>query len=132
METKEGCATISDKEGNLLFYTNGLSIYNKVHKKMNPFHQLKGDSSSTSSALIIPLPKKEKQYYVFTIHTDDSFYQDAEGLNYSIVDMELNNGLGGIIPTERNINLLETVSEKLTAYINYERDGYWIITPLYR
>ena len=30
--TREGCASISDKDGNLLFYTDGSVVYNKNHQ----------------------------------------------------------------------------------------------------
>ena len=31
--TVEGVATISDNSGNLLFYTDGLTVYNRLHGK---------------------------------------------------------------------------------------------------
>ena len=34
MFAQEGCATINDKNGQLLFYTNGLSVWNKQHQVM--------------------------------------------------------------------------------------------------
>ncbi len=34
MFSKEGCAVISDDNGQLLFYTNGIEIFNKNHKLM--------------------------------------------------------------------------------------------------
>ena len=35
LNTKEGCATISDGSGNLLFYTDGSTIWNKNHQLIN-------------------------------------------------------------------------------------------------
>jgi hypothetical protein len=34
MTTNEGCATICDSEGELLFYTDGTKVYNKNHSIM--------------------------------------------------------------------------------------------------
>jgi len=34
LNTREGCATISDKNGNLLFYTDGITVWNRSHKIM--------------------------------------------------------------------------------------------------
>jgi hypothetical protein len=34
LTTNEGCATISDKDGNYFFYTDGSFVYNKNHKIM--------------------------------------------------------------------------------------------------
>ncbi|PPK95885.1 gliding motility-associated-like protein [Nonlabens xylanidelens] len=126
--TGEGCATISDPFGNLLFYTDGSLIYDANHVIMPNGTGLKGNSSSTSSAIIVPLPGNSSIYYVFTVDTDDSLYRNTEGLHYSIVDMTLNNGTGDVDPFNKNINLLPITSEKLTAITNAARDGFWIIS----
>src|SRR3970040_2481571 len=55
--TKEGCTTISDKDGNLLFYTDGSLVYNKNHQVMPNGYGLQGHNSSTQSAIIVPKPK---------------------------------------------------------------------------
>ena len=34
MSQYEGCATISDANGNLLFYTNGMTVWNRNHEVM--------------------------------------------------------------------------------------------------
>ncbi|MGZ5245444.1 MAG: T9SS type B sorting domain-containing protein, partial [Bacteroidia bacterium] len=47
LSTLEGCATISDKKGNLLFYTDGIKVYNRKHKIMPNGSDLAGDPSST-------------------------------------------------------------------------------------
>jgi len=48
MFTGEGCATISNSNGNLLFYTDGSTIYNKNHQIMAS--GLFGHTSTTQSA----------------------------------------------------------------------------------
>ena len=53
INTVEGCATISDAAGNLLFYTDGITVYNKNHVVMANGTGLNGNSSSTQSAIII-------------------------------------------------------------------------------
>src|SRR4051794_6120512 len=52
MVTDEGCSSISDAAGNLLFYTNGVNVYNKLHQLMPNGTGLLGHVSSTQSALI--------------------------------------------------------------------------------
>lgn len=126
--TGEGCATISDSAGNLLFYTDGSLVYDANHTIMPNGTDLKGNSSSTSSAIIVPLPGDPNRYYIFTVDTDDLEYRDTEGLHYSIVDMSLNNGNGDIDIFEKNVNLLPITSEKLTAISNASGDGFWIIS----
>ena len=34
LSTNEGCATFSDKQGNLLLYTDGLTVWNRAHQIM--------------------------------------------------------------------------------------------------
>ena len=42
MDTREGCAVISDSLGNLLFYTNGVKIWNRQHDIMLNCTELQG------------------------------------------------------------------------------------------
>jgi uncharacterized repeat protein (TIGR01451 family) len=63
MNTEEGCATLSDANGNLLFYTNGIGIWNASHTQINTT-ALTGDPSSTQSGVIVPKPGSSTNYYV--------------------------------------------------------------------
>ena len=65
--TYEGCTSISDSSGNLLFYTDGTYTWNKNHVFMPNGSGLLGDSSSTQSAIIVPKPGDPNIYYVFTV-----------------------------------------------------------------
>ena len=80
ISTSEGCSSISDLNGNLLFYTDGRNVWDKNHIIMpnanyNAGTGLLGDPSSTSSGLIIPKPGNTDQYYVFTV--DEPHHQNA-------------------------------------------------------
>ena len=80
INTSEGCSSISDFNGNLLFYTDGRNIWDKNHTIMPNANYaagtgLMGDPSSTSSGLIIPKPGNSNQYYVFTV--DEPHHQNA-------------------------------------------------------
>src|SRR5688500_2612049 len=66
MNTMEGTACISDSLGNLLFYTNGESIWNKNHMIMANGTGLTGHVSTTQSALIVKKPGSQHLFYVFT------------------------------------------------------------------
>ena len=79
INTSEGCSSIADFNGNLLFYTDGRNVWDKNHNIMPnanyPANGLLGDPSSTSSGLIVPKPGNPDQYYVFTV--DEPHHQNA-------------------------------------------------------
>ncbi|MBF4986184.1 hypothetical protein FNJ87_18310, partial [Nonlabens mediterrranea] len=100
LNTAEGCAAISDSQGNLRFYTDGRSVYNRDHLVMPNGSQLQGNSSSTQSGLIVPHPGNTNLYYIFTLQS----LAAPGGLRYSVVDMSLDTGLGAVT-TDKNILL---------------------------
>ncbi len=124
LSTTEGCAVISDACGSLLFYTDGITVWNRNHTVMPNGNGLLGDPSSTQSALVIPLPESNNLYYVFTVGD----VAPIVGLNYSIVDMTLNNGLGDVIAGSKNTNLLPDSAEKIAAAVSRNGDAAWIIS----
>ena len=123
INTDEGCSTISDKFGNLLFYSDGLTVWNKDHLVMQNGSGLLGNSSSTQSALIIPKPNDDNIYYIFT--ADDR--AGSNGLRYSEVNMILNSGLGGVT-TNKNILLDIPTTEKITAVEHADGERIWVIS----
>jgi hypothetical protein len=114
LDTFEGCTTISDALGDLLFYTDGITVYDRNHNVMQNGDGLYGDPSSTQSALIVPKPLDPNIFYIFTVDTATSQVDADFGLNYSIVDMTMNNGNGAI--TQKNIKLLDDCSEKIGTF----------------
>lgn len=144
LQTVEGSATISDHEGNLLFYTDGITVYNKNHAIMPNGTGLKGNYSSTQSAIIVPMPGSSSKYYLFTVDKPDYFRvpdDPIEGVNYSVVDMSLYAGLGGVVDGQKNIHLVTynpndpveseyKSSEKISAIVSGECNSYWVLTQM--
>ncbi len=126
----EGTSVISDSSGALLFYTNGMKIWNKNQQVMPDGDSILGNFSSTQGALIVPQPGSSRYFYVFTV---DDFYEDnlKYGFRYSIVDICRDNGLGDVMPGLKNILMLDTVAEKLTAVRHANGTDYWIIVHKY-
>ena len=118
-----GSATISDLNGNLLFYTNGVSVWNANHTVMPNGFGLLGHPSATQSSVIVPKPGSSNIYYVFT----NDVYTSNNGLHYSEVDMSLNGGLGDVT-ANKNILLVSSTAEKLTATRHSNQTGFWVIT----
>lgn len=167
LNTLEGCTSISDTDGNLLLYTDGRTVWNQNHQIMSNGNYfggtgLLGDPSSTSSGLIVPKPEDPTKYYIFTV--DEPHHENAavfpnqflgpymngqtipaeddgfnNGLNYSLVDMNLNGGLGDVDPIEKNVPLITydqtdndeakyKCSEKITAVRAEDCSSFWVIT----
>ncbi|MBD0830902.1 T9SS type B sorting domain-containing protein [Aestuariibaculum sediminum] len=125
--TGEGCATICSQNGAVLFYTDGRTVWNKNHKIMLNGTGLHGHESSANSAIIIPKPGFPNEYYIFTT---DAIESDRYGLEYSEVDMTLDNGLGAVTEN-KNIPLAKTAFEGLSALINVNANQVWVVTKAY-
>lgn len=124
IDTREGCATICDAFGNLLFYTDGKSVWNRLHDLIpGGNNTLGGGSSSTQSALIVPSPSNPAVYYIFT--TDAIADNQGNGFAYSIVDMTRDNGKG--IVSQPFIPLQAETGEKLTAVRHTNGRDIWVI-----
>ena len=124
MDTNEGCASIADQNGDLLFYTNGINVWDRQHHMMPNGFGLMGGNSSAESAIIAPLPNSCTQYYIFTVED----FEGNAGLTYSVVDMKLNNGFGDIISTTKNTTVLTSTPEMLTSVLHPNGKDIWILT----
>lgn len=125
--TLEGSASIADPiTGDLLFYSDGINAYNRDGAVMLNGSALRGSASSTQGALIVPDPASRTRYYLFI--ADAGVYDSpTAGVTWSIVDMTLDGGRGGIPPGEKNRQLLFPATEKLTAVRSADGCGYWIL-----
>jgi gliding motility-associated-like protein len=122
MNAWEGTATISDASGQLLFYTNGITVWNKNHVAMANGTGLNGDPSATSSAVIVPKPGSVDSFFVFTVDNEAG----PNGIDYSIVNMSMNGGLGQVIA--KNIGLSPgATTEKITAVRHCNGKDIWVI-----
>ncbi len=122
MITDEGCATYCDSNGRLLFYTDGIKVWNRLNAHMPNGINLAGDSSATQAAVIVPFISDSNKYYIFTVDREGN----RKGLQYSVVDMSADFGLGDV--TVKNRRLENHVSEKLTAVMHRNRRDVWIIS----
>lgn len=118
----EGCGTISDKNGNLLFYTDGMTVWNKNHNVMQNGTGLNGKSSSAQNGLCIKQPGNNSKYFIFSVPEVES---NDKGVYYSVVDMSLDNEQGIVV--EKN-KLFDTRStEKIAATKHCNGNDVWIV-----
>lgn len=120
--TYEGCAVLSNNEGELLYYTDGQFLYNSSSAKVYPpagTDPMNGNSTTTQSAIIIPLNNSR-----FAIVTPDCLTctpQTSNGLWFYLFNSD-----GSISGTSTQLLNIQT-TERVTAVLNDEGDGYWII-----
>lgn len=121
LTTDEGCASISDANGVLQFYTGGVIVYNRNHMPMPNGTNLNGSTTSSQSAMIVQKPGSASEYYIFT--TDG--VGGPKGLCYSSVDMTLQGGLGDVVI--KNMQLMPTTCEHLTATYHANGTDIWVM-----
>jgi len=124
MNADEGCSSICDANGNLLFYTNGVTVFNRNHKVMLNGDGLSGNISTTQSGLIVPHPGNSNLYYVFSSDAFENKF--ANGYTYSIVDITGDNGLGEIVT--KNVVLSASCTERMAAVRHADGMSVWLIT----
>lgn len=117
----EGCAAISDINGKLLFYTNGLKLANRKHTLMMNGDSLMGSLTSTNNAVVVPLPLNDSIYYVFTVGAQN---ENAKGFRYSVINMHGDGGYGAVI--QKNILIEDQTFEKLAAVKHCNKRDVWI------
>ena len=125
-------ASVCDVNGQLLFYTNSDTIWDR---KGNPMPTclttgwLTGypaieDSTIQSynapqGVLILPVLNNPNRYYVFVLSGSSAVISGSSGwdfrLNYSIVDMTLNSGMGDIVPGMAHIHVDSALGGAMTA-----------------
>ncbi len=130
INTREGCTAISNVEGELLFYSDGKQVYNQNHDLLQNGSGLLGDPSSTQSAVAVPMPgtynaslHQFDKYYLFTV----DYFESNNGVTYSIINMSLDGGLGGITNSQKNIFLAPSKAEKIAILRHQNNCDYWIV-----
>ncbi|HLG35201.1 MAG TPA: hypothetical protein VI757_10000, partial [Bacteroidia bacterium] len=128
--TLEGCFSISNSSGQLLFYSDGTTIWDRNHDTMPEGKNLWGHKSSTQSGIVVKDPGSNNLYYVFTAAAQANIGfqgQPHNGIAYSVVDMNLNGGLGDVIVAQKNIPLVGPATEKLAAVRHCNGTDVWVV-----
>ncbi len=128
---KESVATISNRyTGDLMFYTDGVKAFDSTHNVMLNGSDM-GFAEYTTTAkgsLIVPFVKDTNKFYVFTLEYTFGNPADtnAGAFGYSVVDMTLNGGLGGVIPFEKKV-LIDTGFIEGMASVEDDCGNVWIL-----
>jgi gliding motility-associated-like protein len=117
----DNTCSIADSAGNLLFYYDGIQVYNKNHQAMSNGGSLGANESSGHVALAVRKPGTGKIYYIITVLG----YGGSTGLCYSIVDMSGNGGLGSV--TSKAQTIKAPVTERIILAKHSNGHDIWII-----
>lgn len=110
----------------LIFYTDGQKVFDKSNDPIDPTKILNGDPTNSQGVTIIPKTACkgcQAEYYVFTLR------KNAKGENlifYSIVDMKMNKGKGGISVLNDTLSPVPTTSRILAT--EGGNGFYWLVT----
>jgi gliding motility-associated-like protein len=123
--TYRGNTTMSDTNGNLLFYTNGWHIWNSNHAMIDP--QFMGRANQVVS---FPVHGSNHLYYVFSTPYYNS-HLNYYLTKYGIIDMSMNGGLGGVSGDFVTLDAAWDAAEKITAVKHKNKQDVWVITRKY-
>jgi len=133
-----GC--MSDKNGHLLFISNGLQINDRNDNLMEGGNQLALGAFDTTSGgydfrqspMSLPMPGNDSLYYFFYEAYWDSTIPEASRLYYGIIDMYANNSLGKVMSLN-NILIDTFISDGgLSACKHANGKDWWLVKPKYQ
>lgn len=127
MLTYEGSSGVCDSLGNLLFYTNGDTVWNKNHQLMkNGISPINYQHfSSLQGAIVIQKPDNKNQYYIFcSVSQEGETGVNDKYIRYWLIDMSLENGLGEAI--EVNKPLFKNARENVVVTKHANGTEIWV------
>jgi len=114
-----GVACLSDNNGNLLLYGDGINIFNKNNQLIFTNNNL----CDAYRSIIVPIPNSQNQCYFFTSIVNNS---NKYNLIRYTVDLSINNGVGAVISS---VIMYEdySVGKMMLAAKHPNNKDYWFI-----
>jgi len=127
-------STIADSNGNLLFYAGPkyldnfyITIINRQQQIMMNGDNILGSDNLAQSTLILPFPGDSERYFLFTLVYNTN---GPQKLAYSIINMNLDSGLGGV--EQKNILLgLDSLTQMMAAVRHANGRDWWLLVHKY-
>jgi gliding motility-associated-like protein len=120
--SQESAASVADCFGNLLFYTDGETVWSKndgIMEGGTGLNAVSGTYPSTQGSLIVKRPNSSSIYILFTA-------SDIYGVNYSVINTAANNGLGRVI--QKNVKVSNGPTQKLAVTYHQNGTDIWVLT----
>ncbi|HRU61907.1 MAG TPA: hypothetical protein P5565_10595, partial [Bacteroidia bacterium] len=130
VDSRGSCASISDSQGDLLFYCGtGTGFGRRTGRVYSRNNLLMANGDSIvgegwyNEMLILSVPDDISSFYLFSLGGSSSF----SGVYYSLVDTRLNSGLGDI--TQKNVLISSFHTwDAMTAVRHANGRDWWLVT----
>jgi hypothetical protein len=122
---QRGMATISDEQGELLFYADDHQVFNRLHQVMPGGESLIGAIGTPfQGSMVLTWPGHRDGYFLITNPALANPEWDTQAY-YHVVDMAANDGLGAVVLA--NQVLADSVCAPLAAVPHATEHAWWII-----
>jgi len=117
--------SISDKLNNLLFYSGGGRVINRLHQVMKDGVSLLSHENINNTQIILPVGKDSNLFYIFGVGSKRYDTSKHSTIYYHIVDLTYENGLGQVI--KMNVLFKDSVKGTIATIRHTNKRDYWII-----
>ncbi len=129
MIARESSTSMCDSAGNLLFYTNGDTIWNRNHQLMlnwksgRPFAAI---NSATQGSMALRMPGNNNLYYIFQGLSDENIsgLNKDSMLRYCIIDIKGDGGLGSVMVKDQP--LIKARNENFAVTLHKNGKDLWV------
>ncbi|WP_317174898.1 T9SS type B sorting domain-containing protein [Pararhodonellum marinum] len=118
-----GTTTISDEAGQVLFFTDGSTVWDLSGNVMPNGDNIGGDNNASQSVIGVPVPRDETLFYLFTTQSTGA---GSNQVKFSLVDIKgstQNPGVGNVLTKD---NLLFSPSTEHSAAVE-SGDTTWVV-----
>jgi hypothetical protein len=117
-----GTTTISDQTGQVLFFTDGQTVWDLNGQPMENGEEIGGNNTASQSVIAVPVPQQPTLFYLFTTQASAG---GTNSVSFSMVDIksENPNGVGNVVTKD---NFLFSPSTEHSAAIS-SGDTTWVM-----